>query len=57
MKNSSHDIYTVGHLIFAEVRNLELEYARAVKIGNSVWNCGNVAINPGVTIGYGFSNL
>lgn len=28
-----------------------MEYAKAVKIGNSVWIGGNVVINPGVTIG------
>lgn len=44
-------IYTAGHPISAEVRNLELEYARSVKIGNNVWIGGNVVINPGVTIG------
>lgn len=44
-------IYTAEHPISAEVRNLELEYARAVKIGNSVWIGGNVVINPKVTIG------
>lgn len=44
-------IYTAGHPISAEVRNLELEYAKPVKIGNSVWIGGNVIINPGVTIG------
>ena len=35
----------------AEVRNLELEYAKPVTIGNDVWIGGNVVINPGVTIG------
>lgn len=44
-------IYTAGHPIDKDVRNLELEYARPVKIGNDVWICGNVVINPGVTIG------
>lgn len=44
-------IYTAGHPVSAEVRNLELEYARSVKIGDSVWIGGNVVINPGVTIG------
>ena len=44
-------IYTAGHPLSAEVRNLELEYARPVKIGNSVWIGGNVVINLGVTIG------
>ena len=33
------------------VRNLELEYAKPVTIGNDVWIGGNVVINPGVTIG------
>lgn len=44
-------IYTAGHPIAAEVRNLELEYAKPVKIGNDVWIGGNVVINPGVTVG------
>ncbi len=44
-------IYTVGHPISAEVRNLGLEYSKPIKIGNSVWIGGNVVINPGVTIG------
>lgn len=44
-------IYTAGHPISAEVRNSELEYARAVEIGDSVWIGGNVVINPGVVIG------
>ena len=39
------------------MRNLELEYARAVKIGDSVWMGGNVVINPGVTIGDDFDIL
>lgn len=45
------NIYTAGHPIDAEIRNLELEYARPVRIGNDVWIGGNVVINPGVTIG------
>lgn len=44
-------IYTAGHPISWEVRNLELEYAKPVKIGNNVWIGGNVVINPGVEIG------
>lgn len=44
-------IYTAAHPISAEVRNLDLEYAKVVKIGDSVWIGGNVVINPGVTIG------
>lgn len=34
-----------------DVRNLDLEYAKPVTIGDDVWIGGNVVINPGVTIG------
>lgn len=44
-------IYTAGHPIDAEVRNMELEYAKPVTIGDNVWIGGNVIINPGITIG------
>lgn len=44
-------IYTAAHPIDAEVRNAELEYAKPVHIGSSVWIGGNTVINPGVTIG------
>ncbi|MDU2354242.1 MAG: sugar O-acetyltransferase [Anaerococcus sp.] len=44
-------IYTAGHPIDKDVRNKDLEYARPVTIGDNVWICGNVVINPGVTIG------
>lgn len=44
-------IYTAGHPIDKDVRKLELEYAKPVTIGSDVWICGNVTINPGVTIG------
>lgn len=44
-------IYTAGHPIDASIRNMDLEYAKAVSIGNNVWIGGNVVINPGVTIG------
>ena len=33
------------------MRNLDLEYAKPVTIGDDVWIGGNVVINPGVTIG------
>ena len=33
------------------MRNLDLEYAKPVTIGDDVWIVGNVVINPGVTIG------
>lgn len=44
-------IYTAGHPIDAKIRNMDLEYAKSVNIGNNVWIGGNVVINPGVTIG------
>lgn len=44
-------IYTAGHPRSAEVRNLEQEYARAVKIGDSVWIGAGVTVLPGVAIG------
>lgn len=44
-------IYTAGHPVDAEIRNLELEYALSVEIGSNVWIGGNVVINPGVKIG------
>jgi len=44
-------IYTAAHPIDAEVRNTELEYAKPVTIGSSVWIGGSTVINPGVTIG------
>lgn len=37
--------------ISASIRNMELECAKPVTIGNDVWIGGNVVINPGVTIG------
>lgn len=44
-------IYTAGHPVDAQVRNMDLEYAKPVTIGNDVWIGGDVVINPGVTIG------
>lgn len=44
-------IYTAAHPIDAGVRNAELEYAKPVHIGSSVWIGGNTVINPGITIG------
>lgn len=46
-------IYTAGHPVDIERRNLGLEYALPVKIGNNVWIGGGVQIVPGVTIGDG----
>jgi maltose O-acetyltransferase len=43
--------YTAGHPLHYEKRNIELEYAFPIIIGNNVWIGGNVVINPGITIG------
>lgn len=44
-------IFTAGRPIDADVRNLDLEYAKPVTIGDNVCMGGGVIINPGVTIG------
>lgn len=44
-------IYTAGHPIDKEQRNMGLEYAKKIHIGNDVWIGGNVCILPGVIIG------
>ena len=44
-------IYTERHPIDADIRRLDLEYAKGVTIGNDVWIGGNAVINPGVNIG------
>lgn len=44
-------LYTAGHPIDAEVRNLQLEFGHPIKIGHNVWIGGNAVVNPGVTIG------
>lgn len=44
-------ITTAGHPLDVEQRNIGLEYAYPIKIGNNVWIGANVTILPGVTIG------
>jgi len=44
-------IYTAGHPLDVERRNLGLEYAFPINIGNNVWIGGGVSILPGVSIG------
>lgn len=44
-------VYTAGHPIDAEIRNMQLEYGKKVSIGSNVWVGGNTVINPGVSIG------
>lgn len=43
--------YTAGHPIEIELRNVGLEYAKPIKVGNNVWFGGNCIVLPGVTIG------
>jgi len=44
-------LYTPSHPIDKDIRNTQLEYGKPITIGNDCWICGNVIINPGVTIG------
>lgn len=44
-------LYTAGHPIHFELRNVALEYAFPINIGNNVWLGGGVIVNPGITIG------
>ena len=44
-------LYTAGHPVDADVRNMALEYGKPISIGSNVWIGGNVVVNPGVTIG------
>lgn len=43
--------YTAGHPLDYEQRNLGLEIALPIHVGDNVWIGGNVAVMPGVTIG------
>lgn len=44
-------LYTAGHPVHPDSRNTGYEYGIDITIGDSVWLCGNVVVNPGVTIG------
>ena len=44
-------IYTACHPLDAETRDIGIEWAEPVTIGNSVWIGGSATILPGVTIG------
>lgn len=43
--------YTAGHPLDPTQRNLGLEYARPISIGNNVWIGAGVSVLPGVNIG------
>lgn len=44
-------VFTAGHPIDADIRNIGVEYGHSVRIGDNVWIGGNSVINPGVKIG------
>ncbi|BBI25576.1 chorismate mutase [Enterococcus faecium] len=44
-------LYTATHPLHPVKRNSGLEYAKPIKIGNSVWLGGGVIVTPGVTLG------
>ncbi len=43
--------YAAGHPLDAETRDAELEFAKPIRVGSSVWFGGGVKVLPGVTIG------
>lgn len=45
------NFYSVNHPFLPEERNMGLEYALPITVGNNVWLGGNVTVMPGVTIG------
>ena len=44
-------LFTAGHPIHFEPRNVGIEYAYPIAIGNNVWIGGGTIVNPGITIG------
>lgn len=44
-------LYTAGHPIDKDIRNMQLEYGKEIRIGDNCWFGGNVIVNPGITIG------
>jgi maltose O-acetyltransferase len=44
-------IFTAGHPVHPELREMGYEFAFPISIGNNVWIGGNVVINPGIKIG------
>ncbi|RDY26925.1 glucohydrolase [Romboutsia weinsteinii] len=45
------NLFTAGHPVDVEMRVDGLEFAKPITIGDNVWICGGVTVNPGVTIG------
>jgi maltose O-acetyltransferase len=44
-------IFTAGHPVHPELREMGYEFASPITIRNNVWIGGNVVINPGIKIG------
>lgn len=44
-------LYTATHPINSNERTSGIEYGKPIVIGDNVWLCANVIVNPGVTIG------
>ena len=45
------NLFTAGHPVDVKMRVEGLEFAKPITIGDNVWICGGVTVNPGVTIG------
>lgn len=44
-------LYTAGHPLHPDTRNMGYEYGVPITIGDNVWIGGSTVVNPGVTIG------
>ncbi|ULQ59157.1 sugar O-acetyltransferase [Brucepastera parasyntrophica] len=44
-------LFAAGHPVHHEPRNAGIEYGKPITIGNNVWLCAGVIVNPGVEIG------
>ena len=51
MMAPSVKLFTATHPIEFKERNMGLEFAKSISIGDNVWIGGGAIINPGVTIG------
>lgn len=51
MIGPSVGIFTAGHPVDPDVRNMELEFGTAITIEDNVWIGGNATILPGITVG------
>ena len=51
MSITAASFWTAGHPLDVEQRNLGLEYAYPITVGDNVWFGAGVTVVPGVTIG------